>query len=125
VKRVVVVDDSDLFSQFLLRYMGKHYPALDVATFNDPEEALSSLDPSMDLCILDWEMPKVNGAEFLERAVEKGLARNKVVILSSHAATDLHDRFSLGTCLAVLEKYECLQRDVLDMLLREVEGEGK
>lgn len=125
MKRVVVVDDSVLFCQFLLRYMRKQHPAFDVSTYTDPEKALSCLDPSVDLCILDWEMPEMDGAEFLERAVEKGLSRNKVVIMSSHPADELHDKFSLGSCLAVLEKYECLQNEVLDMLFREVEAKGE
>ena len=125
MKRVVLVDDSVLFCRFFLRYMREQHPTLDAATFNDPTEALSSLDPSVDLFILDWEMPKMDGAEFLERAVEKGLSSNKVVILSSHTADELHDRFANDNCLAVLEKYECIQKEVLNMLLEEVEAKGE
>lgn len=118
------MDDNRVFCEFFRRDAAKRYPALDVKIFTDPGEALSALDPSVDLLLLDWEMPKIDGAEFLERAVKKGLPRKRVVILSGHTAEELHEKFAMGSCLAVLEKYEVIQKKVLDMILSADEDEG-
>ncbi|MDP8246747.1 MAG: response regulator transcription factor [Candidatus Tritonobacter lacicola] len=126
MSRAVIVDDNHFFCEAFRRYAEKAFPALSVATFEDAEEALAALDPSIDLLILDWEMPKIDGAEFLERAVEKGMPRKKILILSSHTSEELHQRFATGSCLGVLQKFECFQEKILDMILHETaSGEGQ
>ena len=42
--------------------------------------------------------------------------KNRIVILSGRDANFLHDVCPMGTCLAVLNKYEARQKRVLDMV---------
>lgn len=43
--------------------------------------------------------------------------RNRIIVLSSRDVDYLHQHFPLGTCLAVMNKYEAGQKAVLDMVL--------
>jgi hypothetical protein len=61
-------------------------------------------------------MPGLDGSKILSYAVSKGLSKNRIVILSGRDAEYLHQKFPMGSCLAVLNKYEGQQRDVLDMI---------
>jgi CheY-like chemotaxis protein len=71
--------------------------------------------------IIDLEMPHLDGGKLLKYAAETGLNKNKIILLSSHDADYLHAHFPMGTCLAVLNKYEAGQKAVLDMIFRSLE----
>jgi hypothetical protein len=43
--------------------------------------------------------------------------KNRVVIISGRDADFLHELCPMGTCLAVLNKFEARQKTVLDMIL--------
>jgi hypothetical protein len=49
------------------------------------------------------------------------LSKNRIIILSGRDAEYLHERFPLGSCLAVLNKYEGRQKDVLDMIFKSLQ----
>ena len=70
-------------------------------------------------------MPGLDGAKVLSYAVSKGLSRNRIIILSGHDAEYLHKRFPMGSCLAVLNKFEGKQRDVLDMIFKSLQAKSK
>jgi hypothetical protein len=47
--------------------------------------------------------------------------KNRIVILSARDAEYLHQRFPMGSCLAVLNKFEGQQRTVLDMIFKSLQ----
>ncbi len=61
-------------------------------------------------------MPGIDGAKILAYAAAKGLSRSRVVILSGRDAEYLHQCFPMGSCLAVLNKFETRQKAVLQMI---------
>ena len=96
-KRVVIVDDSasycDLWSNFLV----ERYPeTANVETYSHPYDALPKIDDSIDLLIVDVEMPGMDGKKFVEYARQKGLSPRRIVVTSSHSADELHKRFRIG-----------------------------
>jgi CheY-like chemotaxis protein len=116
IKKILLIDDDATFLKVLEKYVENKYPGLDVLTCNDPLLCLSSITDDLDLLLVDLEMPGLDGGKILSYAVSKGLSRNRIVILSGHDADYLHQRFPLGSCLAVLNKYEGEQKKVLDMI---------
>jgi hypothetical protein len=67
----------------------------------------------------------LDGSKILSYAVSKGVNKNRVIILSGHDADYLHDRFPMGSCLAVLNKYEGQQEDVLNMIFSALQKKSK
>lgn len=121
MKRILIVDDSAAFGKKLQREIQERYDgASTVEYYEDAFRALGSLGPDVSLLILDWEMPQFDGKKLLKVAVSKGVNKNRVVILSAHSAQELHDAFECAECLAVLDKGEERQREVLQMILDSV-----
>lgn len=116
MKKILLIDDDAAFLKLLEEYVEERYPGLHVLICNDPIKCLVSITGDLDLLLVDLEMPGIDGAKILSYAVSKGLSKNRIVILSGRDAEYLHKQFPMGSCLAVLNKYEGRQRDVLDMI---------
>ena len=67
--RVLVVDDSLLFREMLSQELRKHLPfGSEVETANDPFEARDKILAFVpDVMLLDVELPRMDGIEFLRR----------------------------------------------------------
>ena len=113
---ILLIDDDAAFLKLLEEYVAKHYPGLHVLTCNDPVRCLASITVDLDLLLVDLEMPGLDGSKILSYAISRGLNKNRIIILSGRDADYLHQRFPMGSCLAVLNKYEGRQKDVLDMI---------
>jgi CheY-like chemotaxis protein len=129
MKKILLIDDDIAFLKLLEKYVGERYPGLEVITCNDPLKSLISITEDLDLMLVDLEMPGLDGAKVLSYAVSRGVNKNRIVILSGRDAEYLHQRFPMGSCLAVLNKYEGKQRNVLDMIFSSLQqknmGEDK
>jgi CheY-like chemotaxis protein len=114
--KILLIDDDAAFLKLLERYVEERYPDLQVLTCNDPLKCLTSITDDLDLLLVDLEMPGLDGSKILAYSVSKGLNKNRIIILSGRDAEYLHEKFPMGSCLAVLNKYEAKQRNVLDMI---------
>ena len=117
-KRVVIVDDSvaycDLWSTFIL----ERYPEnVDVETFAHPFEALPKIDANVDLLIVDLEMPGMDGKKFVDYAQQKNVPAKRIIVMSSHSADELHQRFRIGETIAVINKTDPKQQEAFLMIL--------
>ena len=118
---ILLIDDDEHFLQRMQDYLRERYPGLSVMACSDPVACLQKITPDLTLLLVDLEMPGLDGSKVLSYATSIGLSKNRVVILSAHGAEDLHRRFPMGSCLAVLNKHETKQREVLDMIFRQLE----
>ena len=117
-RRVLVVDDSALQCAFWSRLLERRYgPRVAVETFTDPRVAVEALGPDVHLLLLDWEMPSMDGAAVVEEARRRGVNLKRVIVSSSHPATELHRAFDATGCLAVIEKAEPEQQAAFMMIL--------
>lgn len=118
MKRIVIVDDSasycDLWSNFIL---DRYQDAATIETYTHPYDALPRIDDSIDLLIVDLEMPGMDGKKFVEYARAKGLSPRRIVVTSSHSSDVLHQRFRIGETIAVINKTEPKQQEAFLMIL--------
>ena len=120
-KRVVIVDDSSAFCDLWANIMSERYGELAaVETYRHPYDALPHVDKSIDLLIVDLEMPGMDGQKFVAYARDKGLPSTKIIITSSHHADELHTRFKVGEIIAVINKTEPKQQEAFLMILDSV-----
>lgn len=119
--KILIIDDDESFLILLSTYIEEYYPSLSVQTCTNPLQGLKSMRNDLDLMIIDLEMPHLDGSKLLKYAAEKGISKNRIILLSSHDADYLHDHFPMGTCLAVLNKFEAGQKAVLDMIFSSLE----
>lgn len=115
--RILIIDDDETFSNYLAATIRGSYPLLRVDICSDPLKSLKVIHETMpDFLIIDMEMPTIDGAKIFRYVTADGFDKNRIVILSGRDADYLHEHFPLGTCLAVLNKYEAKQKVVLDMI---------
>ncbi len=122
---ILLIDDDTSFLTLLESYVEEKYPRLHIKTCNDPIKCLGSISEDLDLLLVDLEMPGLDGSKVLSYAMSKGVNKNRIVILSGHDADYLHERFPMGSCLAVLNKYEAQQKTVLDMIFKSLEDKNR
>ena len=120
-KRVVIVDDSvsygDLWSNFILE---RYADVVNVETYCHPYDALPKIDDTIDLLIVDLEMPGMDGKKFVDYARQKNVPARRIVVTSSHSADELHERFRIGETIAVINKTDPKQQEAFLMILDSV-----
>ncbi len=121
MKRIVVVDDSPAFCDLWSNFIAQRYADVaTVETYGHPYDALPKIDASIDLLIVDLEMPGMDGKKFVEYARQKGLQARRIVVTSSHSAEELHERFRIGETIAVINKTDPKQQEAFLMILDSV-----
>lgn len=88
MKTILVVDDSRIMRNIVKNTFATLNIPCDFVEAEDGETALKVLiEQKIDLVLLDWNMPKLSGIEFLEkvRAVEK-YKNLPIVMVTSEAA---------------------------------------
>jgi CheY-like chemotaxis protein len=120
-KRVVIVDDSPAYCDLWSNFMIERYAATaHVETYAHPYDALPKIDDTIDLLIVDLEMPGMDGKKFVDYARGKGVPAKRIVVTSSHSADELHERFRIGETIAVINKTEARQQEAFLMILDSV-----
>ena len=118
---ILLIDDDPVFTRLLESYIAENFPRLQVTACNNPLNALACLKQQpYDLILIDFEMPNIDGRKLLSFAVQAGIDKNRIVILSSREPDYLREHCPMGSCLAVLNKHEVRQKAVLDMLFTSV-----
>ena len=82
----LVVDDSSTMRRIIcntLKKIGYNH----VTEAEDGKDALGKLDPSIDIIITDWNMPNMDGLEFV-KAVRADGNKKPILMVTTNAAKD-------------------------------------
>ena len=121
--KVLIIDDDPGFTTLLGTYVHQICPLLKVEICNNPLSALALIKRGdNELILIDLEMPALDGMKIYKYATEVGVKKNRIVILSARDPNYLREFFPMGSCLAVLNKFEARQKEVLGMILKSVQS---
>jgi len=88
MEKVMIVDDSSITRNVVMKYFSELNVPCKFIEATDGSEALELLRKNpVDLVLLDWNMPKLSGIDFLRqvRAMEK-FKKLPIVMVTSEAA---------------------------------------
>ena len=84
--KIAVVDDETEILSMIDRFLSRS-GKYQVVTFSNPLTALSTIDDSFDLVLLDIMMPQMNGLDVLEKLKEAN-SEQKVVMMTAYSTLD-------------------------------------
>ena len=86
---VLVVEDEEGLAELFEIWLGEHY---EVEAVTSGQAALDRLASGFEAVVLDWRMPRVSGADILERIQEEEISCGVAVVtgLDPHVA-DIDD----------------------------------
>ncbi len=121
--KVLIIDDDPGFTSLLSSYIHDICPLLKVEICNNPLAALALIRKGdNELILIDLEMPALDGMKIYNYATEAGVAKGRIVILSARDPSYMREFFPMGSCLAVLNKFEARQKEVLGMILKSLQN---
>jgi two-component system chemotaxis response regulator CheY len=79
--KAMVIDDSRAMRMMLRRIVAEQ--GFDVVEAGNGQEALEAIDSSgaPDLCLIDWNMPVMNGLEFVQAVRSREDSRNITLMM--------------------------------------------
>ena len=83
--KALIIDDSRTMRRLLASYVAEF--SIEVVEAGDGVEALEQLQrhPSTDLALVDWDMPRMNGLEFVKAVrADSAFAAMKLMMVTSH-----------------------------------------
>ncbi|HPB67747.1 MAG TPA: response regulator [Candidatus Omnitrophota bacterium] len=89
--KILVVDDSDLERELLIEVLkgaGVQNNFLQARTGEEAIEILGTHYKEVGLILLDWQMPRMSGMEFMEAVVKVPQVANKPIIMVTASGTD-------------------------------------
>ena len=96
--KAMIVDDSKAMRRLLKSYVSRFAGA--VVEAGDGVDALTLLeqDASPDLAFVDWDMPRMNGLELLQkiRSLEKFSSMQVVMVTAHNSMEDLGQALEAG-----------------------------
>jgi response regulator of citrate/malate metabolism len=121
--KVLIIDDDFSFTKLLESYIHEICPLLSIEICNNPLTALVLIKKcDSDLVLIDLEMPALDGMKVYRYATDAGVPKSRIVILSAREPDYLREFFPMGSCLAVLNKFEVRQKEVLGMILKSLQS---
>jgi len=97
--KILVVDDSDLERELLIEVLkgaGVQNNFLQARTGEEAIEILGTHYKEVGLILLDWQMPRMSGMEFMEAVVKVPQVANKPIIMVTASGTDENKKKGLG-----------------------------
>lgn len=89
--KVLIADDSKMMRVMHVRSLRQVGYEVEATEANNGEEALAQFEPGkFDLVIVDWNMPGMDGIEFVRAAREKeqGAKRTPILMITSQSTEE-------------------------------------
>lgn len=87
--RALVVDDSRVMRNMVMNALKmSRLATFEFTEATDGADALTKFDPAQfDMCFVDWNMPNMNGVEFVKKARATGTAFNIPMVMVTSEQT--------------------------------------
>ena len=99
MKTVLIVDDSRIMRNIVKNYFTEQKIPCQYLEANDGNEAMDLLmQQTVDLILLDWNMPKLSGIDFLKkvRAINKFMKLPIIMVTSESAKYNVIEALKTG-----------------------------
>jgi CheY-like chemotaxis protein len=102
-RMILIVEDDQLFRRALATYLvSRGFRTRVVAT---AEEALASSEwPKVDLALIDYFLPGMNGIELARTLRARNIIHPRLVLMSGYLPPSVYDEAKAATIEAVLHK---------------------
>ncbi|MEO5346979.1 MAG: response regulator [Magnetococcus sp. YQC-9] len=90
-KSVLVVDDSSLARMMVRKIFVTRFPEWQLIEAKDGDEALAQTGGEIQLALLDFNMPGMNGIELAEKLMER-YPRISVYLVTANIQERMHQR---------------------------------
>ncbi|WP_263833882.1 response regulator [Sulfurospirillum oryzae] len=84
--KVAVIDDEQTILDMIEKYLSRT-AGFEVTTFSNPQNAISRIDKSYDVVLLDIMMPQMNGLDVLKTLLEKA-PELKIIMMTAYSTLD-------------------------------------
>jgi two-component system, chemotaxis family, chemotaxis protein CheY len=83
IVRALVVDDSGIMRKLVMKALAESRLAqFEFTEATDGEDALAKFNPeTIDLVLVDWNMPKMNGVDFVRKVRALGCKRRVPIVM--------------------------------------------
>ncbi len=98
-QKILVVDDSDLERELLIEVLkgaGVKNEFLQARSGEEAIQILGTRYKEINLILLDWQMPKMSGMEFMEAVVKVPQVANKNIIMVTASGTEENKKKARG-----------------------------
>ncbi len=85
--KVLIVDDSKVMRMMVSRALGAAGFSPDVVEAGDGTEGVSKFDDSIELILSDWNMPNMNGLEFVKE-IRKVNQNVPIIMITTEGSED-------------------------------------
>lgn len=84
--KILAVDDSMAMQRIIANSLEKIFPGLDLFVANDGVEGFEqySENKDLDIILLDWNMPNMNGYELLQKLRADG-CQSKIIMVTTES----------------------------------------
>ena len=83
---ISIVDDDQQITSMLEKYF-KRTKKYTVSIYNNPKTALTSINKSTDIILLDIMMPQMNGLDLLDDIIQNN-DEQKVIMMTAYSTLD-------------------------------------
>ena len=116
--KIAVVDDETEILGMIDRFLSRS-GNYQVITFSNPVTAVSTIDKSFDLVLLDIMMPQMNGLDALEKIKEIN-PDQKVVMMTAYSTLDKvlksHKEGAIHYLMKPFDSLQALENKILEVL---------
>lgn len=120
IYKIAVVDDETEILNMISRFLNRN-GKYNVSTYSNPVTAVSSIDGSYDVVLLDIMMPQMNGLEALEKLIEKN-PKQKVIMMTAYSTLDKvlksHKEGAVHYLMKPFDSLQALESKVYDVLTK-------
>ena len=119
--KVMIVEDDPMVAAINQQYLERN-PNLKIAgRFRNGRDALEYLEKNeMDLAVVDYYMPVMDGLEFVRKCHEKNIKTDVIIVTAANTAQDISEFLQLGIVDYLVKPftYERFQKAIEKYLAR-------